>query len=107
MPNGHDNDGCTLHFGYVFFIFVPGVLIWLFLGWRRLWLVLPWVAAVWLFFFALSLIEDRWRAVTPDDIAKGVPPGCPECGNERDIIRKKSGYTVRCPICGFKDTGVW
>jgi len=102
-----DSHGCTLHFGYVFFVFVPGVLILVFMGWRRLWLLLPWVAAIWLLFFVVTLFEDRWRMVTPEDIARGVPAACPNCGEGWDILRKKRRYTVRCPICGFKETRDW
>ena len=99
--------GFTVHMGYVFFIVLPRILIWLFLGWRRLWLLLPWYAALWIFFFVVALVEDRWRMVTAEDVASGVPARCSKCGHELDISTLGDRYTVRCPICGSKQKGIF
>ena len=55
----------------------------------------------------LSLWEDRWRCVTREDAARGVPTHCPEpeCGHELDVAMGSKSYKVRCPICGFGNGG--
>ena len=101
------NEGFMLHFGYIFFLVLPGILMLLFLGWRWLWLLLPWCAALWLLFFLLDLWEGRWRMVAPEDTSRGAPDCCPQCRNELDIYRRSDRYTVRCPVCNFKGKGTF
>jgi Zn ribbon nucleic-acid-binding protein len=88
-------------FQYLVIFAVPAVLVLIFWGWRQLWWLFPVWGGVWLFFFLISLWEDRWRMVTPKDKAWGAPSNCPQCDHELDIARRGQQFTVRCPICGF------
>jgi hypothetical protein len=101
-------DGFIIHWGYValgaILLATAGAAL-ATLGWRGLWTV----PAVWLgvasLGFVVSVFEDRWRTVTDRDIARGAPGTCPECDASLDIIRKKTSFRVRCPICGAKKSG--
>ena len=73
-------EGRPIHFGNLVFLIslvLSALLILGFGGWRRLWWLLPLGGGVILFFFIVSLIEDRWRSLTPEDKARGsgvLPP---------------------------------
>lgn len=106
--NGHQEEGFTLHWGYLIVgiaLAVGAVIILLALGWRWLWLV-P-AAAVGLFAlgFVSSLFEGRWLAVTPEHVRRGVPATCSECGAEWDLVIGATGFKTRCPIRGHRERG--
>ena len=97
-----------IHWGYValFAIFVitaGGALATV--GWRWLWIAPAAVFGLILLNFIVVLFEDRWRMVTEDDVARGAPETCRECQNSLDILRKKTNFKVRCPICGHGESG--
>lgn len=112
MGNGEpeEPEGRPIHFGnLVLFVFLvlSALLILVFGGWRRLWWLLPLGGGVFLFFFIASLWEVRWRAFTPEDKARGAPEYCPQCNEQVGIARRGQRYTIRCPICGYKQKGTF
>ncbi len=75
------------------------------LSWRWLWLVPAAAVGLWVLMFVISVFEDRWRAVTPEHVRRGVPPTCTECGETWSVIAGKKRFKTRCPICGHKGSG--
>ena len=101
-------EGFVLHWGYVtvagILVIAAGAVLFT-LGWRWLWMVpAVWLGLVFLNFLVLVL-EDRWRMVTDGDVARGAPATCRNCGHTLDILRRKSRFRVRCPICGTRESG--
>ncbi len=96
-------EGFVLHWGYVTgaaILLIAAAAVLFTLGWRWLWMVPAlWLGLVLLNFFVLVL-EGRWRMVTDGDVARGAPGTCRDCGHALDIMRRKSRFGVRCPICG-------
>jgi energy-coupling factor transporter transmembrane protein EcfT len=93
-------EGFVLHWGVVALVALlvvtaGGVLT---IGWRSLWVALAVVGGLSLLSFVVTLFEDRWRMVTPVDVARGAPGSCSDCGNELDVLRKARRFTVRWPI---------
>ncbi len=103
-------SGFVLHWGYSSFaailLITAGAVLFT-LGWRWLWMVPAlWLGLVLLNFLVLVL-EDRWRMVTDGDVARGAPATCRDCGHSLDIVRGKSRFRVRCPICGYRESGLF
>ena len=106
--NGKQEGGVHIHWGCLILtivLVVGSVIVFLALGWRWLWLMPAFVAAVYALMFINSVIEDRWLAVTPEHIRRGVPAKCSECDYELDVVISSSSFKTRCPICGHKSSG--
>lgn len=99
------DGGFHLHCGWIAFVIVPALLVLVVFGWSRWWLVPIVLAGIFVFFFALNLWEDRWRAVTAEDAARGAPSRCAECREELSIVAGRDRFRVRCPICGWTGRG--
>lgn len=107
-------EGTPIHFGNLLFfvlLILSAVMILIFWGWRRLWWLLPLGGGVFLFFiivsFIASLWEEGWWRITPEDKARGAPEYCPQCNERVSIARRGQRYTIRCPICGYKQEGAY
>ncbi len=103
-------EGFVLHWGYVtvaaILLITAGAVLST-LGWRWLWMVPALCLGLVLLNFLVLVLEDRWRMVTDGDVALGAPGTCRNCGHEVDILRRKSRYRVRCPICGTRESGLF
>ncbi len=101
------DEGFVLHWGHLTvaaILLITAAAVLLTLGWRWLWIV----PAVWLGLvllnFLLLVLDDRWRMVTNGDVARGAPATCRDCGHTLDIMLRKERLTVRCPICGRRES---
>ena len=103
----NEEQGFTLHFGWIVFVALPAVVILFVWGWRKLWWMGPFLAGLWLLFLLLAVYEDRWRIITDEQITRGVPKHCPECAHCMDIDDQGNRFQVRCPICGYKKKGTF
>ena len=104
------DEGFVLHWGYVtvaaILLITAGAVLFT-LGWRWLWMVPAlWLGLVLLNFLVLVL-EDGWRMVTDGDVARGAPGTCRDCDHTLDIMRRKTRFRVRCPICGYRESGLF
>ncbi len=101
-------DGFSIHWGWVALVAIlvvtaGGALVTL--GWRGLWIAPAVVMGLILLNVVVVLLEDRWRMVTETDVARGAPETCRGCHHSLDIIRSKASFKVRCPICGYGESG--
>ena len=106
--NRQQEQGFTLHWGWVIFgamLAAGGAAILMTLSWRWLWLVPAAAVGLWVLIFVVSVFEDRWRAVTPEHVGRGVPPTCTGCGETWSVIAGKTRFKTRCPICGHRGSG--
>ena len=101
-------EGFVLHWGYVtvaaILLTTAGAVLFT-LGWRWLWMVPALCLGLVLLNFLVLVFEGRWKMMTDGDVARGAPGTCPDCGHALDIVRRKSGFRVRCPICGYRESG--
>ncbi len=75
------------------------------LSWRWLWLVPAAAVGLWVLMLVISVFEGGWLAVTPEQVRRGVPATCTECGEEWAVIVGKNRFKTRCPICGHRGSG--
>ena len=91
-----------MHFGWLFLVVLPGILIWVFLGWQKLWLLPVWCAGLWAFFLLVEVWEDyRWWKFSYSGEPSIRP--CPRCGGRANYRKQDRYYWVRCPICGLEE----
>ena len=103
-------EGFILHWGCVtvaaiLLVTAGGVLF--ALEWRWLWIVPALGLGLVLLNFLVVVCEERWRMVTDEDVARGAPGTCPACEHALDIIRGKTSFRMRCPICGYRESGLF
>ena len=103
-------DGFILHFGYVAvaaILLIAAGSVLSTLGWRWLWMVPALGLGLVLLNVVVVLFEDRWRMVTEVDVAQGAPETCRDCDYALGIVSGKTGFKVRCPICGHRESGLF
>ena len=103
-------DGFSIHWGNVavaLILMIAAGVVLATLGWRQLWIVPALGLGLVLLGFIVSMFEDRWRIVTDHHIARGAPGTCRNCDAGLDIIAGKSNFRVRCPICGYRESGLF
>jgi energy-coupling factor transporter transmembrane protein EcfT len=106
--NGQQEEGFTLHWGCLIvgaILSAGAVVIFVTLGWRWLWIIPAAAVGFWAIMLVISVFEDRWLAVTPQHLRRGVPAECSACGEEWDVIVGKTRFKTRCPICGHRGSG--
>ena len=106
--SGHQEEGFTLHFGCLILgitLAAGAVFIPLMLGWRWLWLVPAGAVAFWALIFVISVFESRWLAVTRENVRRGVPANCANCGEALLVAGGATRYKTTCPICGHSGSG--
>lgn len=107
--NGLHEERFTLNWGCLVvtaILSIGGVVIVVTLGWRWLWLVPVAAVAIWVLTLVSTILESRWRAVTPEHVERGVPPLCTACGEEWSAVFRARRFRARCPICGHQEKGV-
>ena len=106
--NGQHEEGFTIHFGCLILgiaLAAGAVIILLTLGWRWLWMVPAAAVAFWVLMFVISVFESRWLAVTHEQVRRGVPANCANCGEGLLVAGGATRYKTMCPICGHRGTG--
>lgn len=106
LPGGRRGEaGWSLPFALIFLVIIPAVLVVLFLGWRRLWIV----PVFYVLLMVLFLFVDRWeRGKEVPEEAGPVPQfpadHCPRCEKQAELVDRGGGiYGLRCPHCGHQE----
>lgn len=102
------SSGFTLHMGRLLggtLLAIGGVFILAFFGWQSLWVLPAALIAIWMLVAVIDLVENRFLMVTPEHVARGVPPRCTRCEEDWDVVLRRASDKMRCPICGHREKG--